>query len=520
MLTGEPGPVANKDAIAQQIEAIRVRGTTNLSGGWLEGCMHVRVNRNDDFLNRVILMSDGLANRGITDVAQLVALAQQRRGEGVSTTTMGLGNDFNEDLLMEMANAGGGAFYFIESPEVAPDIFKEELRGLLRIVGQNLMISVRPGQHVTHVRQLNAYQTQDEGPFTTFRLGDVFGSEVKTLLLELRIPALSEIGETQVATLRFSYDEILADRTEHREKQVAVMVNVQPANQPKPLRDHVVAEQVLLLKAANARRQAVHDADRGRYREASDHLRTVAQAIAEADIENPTLDEERESLLRQASDIERGGSSYNQYSRKTMATQAFYTMTDRHSDTVMLRLREIQRESGALPADDAAPQPVERVAGEPPTHVRIGQRTIPLDRDLLRLGRAAQNEIVISEKGVSRFHGQLTRQNGQIILEDLGSTNGTLIDGQRVLEPRALSVGDIVFLCNTPLVFIRQESAPYADAALDAQQTVTEHDAAPAAFLSTDLLPGVADTGSRATAPPDGPHQREDEDDPDSPLQE
>jgi Ca-activated chloride channel family protein len=137
-----PGPVSNKDLICQRIGGIKVGGTTNLSGGWLEGCKLVAENLSDDRLNRVILMSDGLANRGITETEKLVAIAQQKRGERISTTTMGMGTEFNESLLMAMADAGGGAYYFIESPEVAPLIFKEELQGLLSVVGQNLVISV------------------------------------------------------------------------------------------------------------------------------------------------------------------------------------------------------------------------------------------------------------------------------------------------------------------------------------------------------------------------------------------
>jgi len=72
---------------------------TNLSGGWLQACTHVATNLKSDQLNRVILMTDGLANRGITAPGKLVELARQKREEGISTTTMGLGEDFNEDLL-------------------------------------------------------------------------------------------------------------------------------------------------------------------------------------------------------------------------------------------------------------------------------------------------------------------------------------------------------------------------------------------------------------------------------------
>ncbi|MCA9912949.1 MAG: VWA domain-containing protein [Anaerolineae bacterium] len=125
----EPEPVLNKDRVMQSLDKMRVRGTTNLSGGWLQGCQHVAENQGGGKLNRVILMTDGLANRGVTDPNQLVQMSRQKQLEGISTTTMGMGTDFNEDLLIEMAHAGGGAYYFIESPEVAPQIFQEELSG-------------------------------------------------------------------------------------------------------------------------------------------------------------------------------------------------------------------------------------------------------------------------------------------------------------------------------------------------------------------------------------------------------
>ena len=64
---------------------------TNLSGGWLQGCNLVATNWRSDYLNRVILMSDGLANRGITSPLKLVSMAQQKHDESTVTTTMGLG---------------------------------------------------------------------------------------------------------------------------------------------------------------------------------------------------------------------------------------------------------------------------------------------------------------------------------------------------------------------------------------------------------------------------------------------
>lgn len=459
-----PEIISNKDAINQLIEQIRVRGTTNLSGGWLEGCQHVQTHLSPDRLNRALLMTDGLANRGVTEPDRLVLLARQKREAGISTTTMGLGRDFNEDLLMEMASAGGGAFYFIETPEAAPEIFKEELSGLLNIVGQNLVISVEAGEYVEAVRQLNAYPLQTDGKQTQYRLGDIFADEVKALVLELSIPALQQIGETEIARLRFEYEEIVPEGTQRREHTMDVRVNVRARQEDAPLLpDPEVMQSVLLLQAAQARQEAVRAADAGDFSTASQQLRTAAEAIASAPVKTGTLDEEQASLREQAAIFERdktGG--YDAYMRKTMRTQSFYSQQNRHDETMVLRKRELSRqeETNTEPDEDeifAVLGMQEQVDGSPqaPTHLRWRDRIFRLEGDLIRVGRADHNEIVIQQKGVSRFHCQLRRVEDGYLLEDLGSTNGTLVAGKRIQEPRMIRAGDVVYLCEEKLIFYR-----------------------------------------------------------------
>lgn len=454
-----PEQVSNKDSIAQLLERIRVRGTTNLSGGWLEGCMHVASHKSDKAMNRVILMTDGLANRGVTDNNTLITMAKQKYGEGVATTAMGLGKDFNEDLMMEMANAGGGAFYFIESPEVTPEIFQEELSGLLSVVGQNLTITITTSHNdVTGLRQLNAYPVDIAGRETSFRLGDIFANEVKTLVLELSIPALAKIGEAQIATLRFDYDEISGETSTHHTDEFPVKVNIKEKADNVSVNEDV-AQSVLLLQAANARRDAVKAADKGDYARASTVLREAARSIDESQVINNQLREEKEALLEQATKLDKGSDSYNEYSRKTMSTQAMYTMTNRHDDTVMLRLRENERQQGVKHA--TAEQNVVQTnsniniveKGIPPKFLKHKDTIYPLDKDIIRIGRSSHNEIVIDEKGISRFHGQIRLMDGKVIFEDLGSTNGSTIDGKEITDPYEVSVGDMIMLSEEKLIF-------------------------------------------------------------------
>src|SRR5690606_31270453 len=337
-----PAPVQHKDAINQRIEEIKASGTTNLSGGWLEACNHVAQNQNDEYLNRVILMTDGLANRGMTEPDRLVALRKQKYETGISTTTMGLGDDFNEDLLISIANASGGAFYFIESPEVTPTIFQEELRGLLSVVGQNLIISLDLSEYVSDVVQLNAYPAVINDKQASFRLGDIFGNEIKTLALELSLPGIDRVGETQIATLRFDYDELTEQGAEHRVMELPVKINVQQDKSQAILPNPEVSQSVLLLKSAQARQEAVEKADQGNYAGASQVLRAAADAIAQSGLKNEALSEEHDALLKQAREVEMGPEAYDSHSRKVMSTQAIYTMTDRDRKSTRLNSSHVK----------------------------------------------------------------------------------------------------------------------------------------------------------------------------------
>jgi pSer/pThr/pTyr-binding forkhead associated (FHA) protein len=67
-----------------------------------------------------------------------------------------------------------------------------------------------------------------------------------------------------------------------------------------------------------------------------------------------------------------------------------------------------------------------------------------LEGDQLTIGRDATNDIVINDAEISRRHARLTFQGGKYVLEDLGSTNGTFVNGQRLAGPRVLKAGEVV----------------------------------------------------------------------------
>lgn len=128
--------------LKERIGALRPGGWTDLSGGWLEGCREVAAHQAVQGVNRALLLTDGLANRGITDIEDLTHHARELRRRSVATSTFGVGLDFNEHLLAALAEQGGGHFYYIERPDQIPDVFRRELGELLTVVMREVFLSI------------------------------------------------------------------------------------------------------------------------------------------------------------------------------------------------------------------------------------------------------------------------------------------------------------------------------------------------------------------------------------------
>jgi len=145
-----PQPVTDKDAIKELIAGLFPSGGTNLYGGMMLGYEQVEKNLDEypEAHHRVILLSDGLANQGeITSTGGIVSASKPFNEKGIGITTVGVGTDFNFDLMYALANQGHGNFYFIDSPGKLLDVFVEEIKYLLTPVAESLKIWFRlPGE--------------------------------------------------------------------------------------------------------------------------------------------------------------------------------------------------------------------------------------------------------------------------------------------------------------------------------------------------------------------------------------
>jgi Ca-activated chloride channel family protein len=132
----------NRFELKRMVSGIEAGNMTNLAGGWLTGCKEIASSAREGTINRTMLLTDGLANVGETDLEVLSQHAFEIYKDSISTSTFGVGEGFNEHLLEAMANRGGGNFYFIPKPDQIPQIFLKEFNDLVGITARKVEIKL------------------------------------------------------------------------------------------------------------------------------------------------------------------------------------------------------------------------------------------------------------------------------------------------------------------------------------------------------------------------------------------
>lgn len=241
------------------IKTLRERGLTNLCEGWLTGCRQVAEHLVPGQIARCLLLTDGLANRGITDPSVLERHARELRLRGVVTSTFGIGEGFDEVLLSRMASAGGGNFRLIRDAEEIPRLVREELVEGLEVVAPNTELLVRApaGVKVTPLSDFESRVTA-AGELVV-ALGDLLSEQTLHVVLRLDF-APGDVGAELPFELRLRDG---ADKLDTRVHSLAFTRATDSANR-KQARDLAVDRKVGALHAARTRRTALalnHDGD-------------------------------------------------------------------------------------------------------------------------------------------------------------------------------------------------------------------------------------------------------------------
>jgi Ca-activated chloride channel family protein len=196
---------AGKRRLVAAIDAIEDAGGTNLHDGMALGRDQVLGQLTPGHVNRVILLSDGNANVGVTDVSTLARIAGDAAERGVRITTVGLGADYNEDLMEAVAENGRGQYYYVKDAGALDGVFAGELRAIQATVATAAELRLEPACDGVEIVEVIGYVSRREGRGVVVPLADVAGGDRRKLVARVRVPT-AQAGQAGVlaATLTFA----------------------------------------------------------------------------------------------------------------------------------------------------------------------------------------------------------------------------------------------------------------------------------------------------------------------------
>jgi Ca-activated chloride channel family protein len=290
----------DKGRILELLQGVQPGGSTDLHGGWKEGGRQASQHLLSGGLNRVLLLSDGLANVGETNLDAIATAVNRLAKEGVSTTTMGLGDDYNEDLLEAMARSGDGNYYYIESPKQLPDIFQTELKGLMATFGNTVSLGIEPQDDVTVADVLNDL---DRLPSGLLKLPNLIAGMPIIVVVRLNVPPTAQ--ERELCRFRLAWND--PGQSERRETTAPLSLPVMAASWESLAPNMEVQERAALLLIARSKKAATLCLESGDFEGALRCLKEARAILASAP-DTPEMRREAQALAEIEAYIESGDS--------------------------------------------------------------------------------------------------------------------------------------------------------------------------------------------------------------------
>ncbi|MBW2690568.1 MAG: VWA domain-containing protein, partial [Deltaproteobacteria bacterium] len=298
-----PQSAANTEWIEPRIRSINAGGNTALYGAVSQGAAEIRKNLYGQYVHRIVLLSDGLANVGPSSPRDLARLGAALIKEGISVTTIGIGTDFNEDLMTQLADRSDGNHYFVESSRDLPRIFAAELGDVLSVAARKVIIEIDCPDGVRPIRIIGR-EGRIRDKRVEIHLNQLYGGQEKYVLVEVMVEPGREDEMQKIADARCSYENAL---TNEQESSVAV-AQVRFSKRPEDVRRSAskpVQKALIENEMAEARDKALDLYNAGRKDEAVQQLKekgaeisSRGQALGFADIA-----EEAEGALQDDADI-------------------------------------------------------------------------------------------------------------------------------------------------------------------------------------------------------------------------
>jgi Ca-activated chloride channel family protein len=201
---------SNKEKLLRYIDNIWDEGGTNIGAGLIAGRDLLLASASAFSVNRIIFMSDGQPTEGIQDSWGLINLTREIRAHGISVTSIGLGSDFNEDLMQGIASTGGGAYAYLQDAGQLATIFQKDLTQAATQVahGVQLRLDSVPGVSIDEALGYRTWHN-DHANIALIALPDFAAGQSERVVVKLRVNAPAAGATFDVANLHLDYTDLL-----------------------------------------------------------------------------------------------------------------------------------------------------------------------------------------------------------------------------------------------------------------------------------------------------------------------
>lgn len=278
-------PASDLAGIKSAIREIQPGSSTNINGGLMLGYQQALENYKKGWTNRVILLTDGIANVGVTDPKQIANGSLSFNDRGIDLSTIGVGIDLNQDLLASLAKSGRGLYHFVADSEDVEKVFVKEMQSLISPIATepNLELDFGPGLQVDRVY---GYSPTISGNKASFKLDNMNSGITQVVLV--RVKAGEIRGRTgYLVKAKLSYRDV------SRNKQIdaidAASLDMTERQKDDIFDDSSVAKNYAIATLAQAVRDMAVECEAQRYPSAQ---RVLQQAIDRTHARYPNLEDE------------------------------------------------------------------------------------------------------------------------------------------------------------------------------------------------------------------------------------
>lgn len=196
-----------------KIATMVAHGTTDMAGGLQLALQQLLSHEDGGATKRIVLLGDGVPN----DASQIPSLAQLAAERGAPITALGLGLDYDETLMGQIAQLSGGRFHYVEHSAAVAQVFHDEVLRLQRVVGRSAVVTLLPGPGV-RIQSVIGQNVTQNGAQVYVTLGDLAEGETRDLIVRASAPPhrVGAVVELFDAKLSFADALVGAGQLERR----------------------------------------------------------------------------------------------------------------------------------------------------------------------------------------------------------------------------------------------------------------------------------------------------------------